>query len=246
MHGIRAARKQGKKRTITDASFAARGAGRARCRRAELAHSLCPVRTAPPRYLADRSRWGIERNAERLGLIRAKQGTVTSIHDDRRSGMVSTQIRRITLQSIGRSERGSGLVELAFAVPLMLGLLFAAADFCRVFYEGLAVSQAAVAGVQYGAQSVAASFDITGMQNAAAAAASDIPGFSGNATRSCTCWNPSTETEAINGTCGTCPTASALRVYVTVAGSRTFRTIVRFPGIPDTVVISRSATRRAQ
>src|SRR5437870_10570670 len=50
------------------------------------------------------------------------------------------------------SQRGSAIVELTLLVPLFLLMLLGTADFARVFYTALSVSQAARAGVQYGAQ----------------------------------------------------------------------------------------------
>lgn len=153
----------------------------------------------------------------------------------------------MAFQRVNRSDRGSALVELSVTLPLLLGLLFGAADFGRVFYAAMGLTQAVTAGVQYGAQSMAYSLDSAGMQNVAAAAAADIPGFTATASRSCTCWNSATLTETTKDTCApTCASQSMLRVYVTVSGSRTFDTLVQFPGIPQTVVLTRSATRRAQ
>src|SRR5213080_1460735 len=69
------------------------------------------------------------------------------------------------------SQRGSAIVELTLLVPLFLLMLVGTIDFARVFYTALAVSQAARAGVQYGAQSNEKSKDTAGMQRVAQTAA---------------------------------------------------------------------------
>jgi len=72
------------------------------------------------------------------------------------------------------AQRGSAIVELTLLVPLFLLMLLGTADFARVFYTALSVSQAARAGVQYGAQDNEKSKDYAGMQKAAQLAAQDI------------------------------------------------------------------------
>src|SRR5256886_11707261 len=72
------------------------------------------------------------------------------------------------------SQRGSAIVELTLLVPLFLLMLLGTADFARVFYTALSVSQAARAGVQYGAQDNEKSKDSAGMKKAAQLAAQDI------------------------------------------------------------------------
>ncbi len=148
---------------------------------------------------------------------------------------------------VGRSsESGSALVELGIILPLMLGLLFGAADFGRAFFQAMAVTHAATAGVHYGARSVALSKDLTGMQNAATASAADITGFTPTASRSCACWDASSGTETTATCTTTCTSPAVKRIYVSVTASSTFNTLVGYPGLPKSVKITRSARMRAQ
>jgi len=143
------------------------------------------------------------------------------------------------------SERGNALIEAALLLPLLVCLLLGAADFGRLFYKAMAVTYAARAGVQYGAQSVSKSSDISGMQGASSGAASDITGFSpGTPTKMCTCWNGSAESAPT--VCSTLVCGSTVRIYVTVTGTARFTTLVSWPGIPHTVTITRAARMRAQ
>jgi len=145
------------------------------------------------------------------------------------------------------SDSGSALVELGMLLPLTIALLIGAMDLGRVFYSAMAVTHAAGAGVHYGARSLARSQDITGMVSTAKTAAADISGFSATAARTCTCWSAATSTETAMGTCAdTCASPSVVRVYVTVTGTRTFKTLVNYPGIPNIIRLNRSAKMRAQ
>ena len=146
------------------------------------------------------------------------------------------------------SESGGALVEAAIALPLLIVIALATADFGRVFYTAMAVTHAVRAGAQYGAQNNQKWKDDSGMQTAATDAASDITGFTPTASHACGCYNASTGAfiEAPVGGCvGTCVSGS-LWLTVTVNGTATFRTITTYPGIPRTVTIARAARLRVQ
>ena len=64
-------------------------------------------------------------------------------------------------------ERGQSLVELAFVVPLLLLLLVGIIEIGRFAYYSILVSNAARAGAQYGAQSLANASDGLGIAAAA-------------------------------------------------------------------------------
>jgi len=154
---------------------------------------------------------------------------------------------RMVSRFLRSSDRGSALVELGMLLPLTIALLIGAMDLGRVFYSAMAVTHAAGAGVHYGARSLARSQDIAGMVATANNAASDVSGFSATAARSCTCWSAATSTESNMASCSdTCNSPSVVRVYVTVTGTRTFNTLVNYPGIPRTITLNRSAKMRAK
>jgi Flp pilus assembly protein TadG len=134
-------------------------------------------------------------------------------------------------------------VELAVSLPLLAVVLLGTIDFGRLFYRTMAVTHAARAGAQYGAQSVGTATDHTGMQTAATSAATDIPtGFSVSATHFCTCFATGTETSI---TC-TAACSGQRRVYTQVTGTANFSTLVNYPGMPHTVSIARVVVMRAQ
>jgi Flp pilus assembly protein TadG len=76
-----------------------------------------------------------------------------------------------------KEEKGQALVELALTLPALVLLLVAAAEFARVSYASIEVSNAAMAGVQYGAQSPIEAADTAGIQAAAGIGTADRDRF---------------------------------------------------------------------
>src|SRR5437899_4466243 len=110
------------------------------------------------------------------------------------------QDRRVS-SARGKAEEGSAIVELTLLVPLFLLMLLGTIDFARIFYTALSVSQAARAGVQYGAQNNDKSRDYAGMQKAAQLAAQDIGTLSTVTAGSyCQCAD-SSKVDCVSGTC---------------------------------------------
>jgi Flp pilus assembly protein TadG len=64
-------------------------------------------------------------------------------------------------------QSGQALIELAISLPLLLLLLLGAAEFGRMAYMAIEVSDAAKAAVQYGAQDATTMIDTSGIQLAA-------------------------------------------------------------------------------
>ena len=140
------------------------------------------------------------------------------------------------------SQRGSAIVELTLLVPLFLLMLLGTADFARVFYTALSVSQAARAGVQYGAQNNDKSRDYAGMQKAAQLAAQDIGSLSTVTAGSyCQC----TDRGRVDCVTGTCSEGSP-QIYVIGTAGKIFQTLWNYPGIPHSVALSRTAIMRVQ
>src|SRR6266446_7413623 len=100
----------------------------------------------------------------------------------------------------GRRPRGQAIVEFALISPLSFLLFIGCLDFGRVFYSAMAVTHAARAGAQYGAQTNVTSGDFAGVTQAALAAAGDLQGVSVTPRRYCLCADGST-VDCITGTC---------------------------------------------
>jgi Flp pilus assembly protein TadG len=143
------------------------------------------------------------------------------------------------------SERGAALVEMAVVTPLLIVLMVGVVDMARTFYMALELTNAARAGAQAGSKT-ASGFSSADVQAAAEAASPQIAPYTvATPTQSCFCINASGASTAHSCTTA-CPTTEYLAVYVTVTASKQFQTVMHFPGIPDTLDLSRSVTMRAQ
>jgi Flp pilus assembly protein TadG len=147
-------------------------------------------------------------------------------------------------RAFGHSQAGLAIVEFALAVPLLLLILVGLVETGRFAYYSILVGNAARAGVQYGAQNIANAQDDTGMQAAATNDAQNIADITARAGRTCACTN-GTATNTQSCSTGLCPLAGYHRVvYVWVTASGTFSSLFRYPGIPQSLRISRTATMR--
>jgi Flp pilus assembly protein TadG len=138
------------------------------------------------------------------------------------------------------SQRGVALVEIAIMLPFLLLLAIGGIEIGRYANYANIAANAAHAGVQYGAQSLAAASDTAGMQSAAAKDWGTAAGLAATATHYCKC---------SNGTASTClstdcplPLHRILWVQVIVTGS--LNSILSYPAVPRTFNISKTAIMR--
>lgn len=125
------------------------------------------------------------------------------------------------------ADRGSSLMELALVLPVLMITMICAAELGRVAYASIEVSNAARAGVAYGAQNLgtiinsAGNIDPTGVENAATIEASNIGTitFPTPPALVCVCETVNLGTGAISDTAitGTCngPNSTALTTQCT-------------------------------
>jgi len=155
----------------------------------------------------------------------------------------SRSVRRAAI----RDDSGQSLVELALIAPIFFLLLLGAAEFARLAYADIEVSNAARAGVAYGAQSATTASDVAGIVLAATDDGSDISGLSATTTHFCSCSNAASTQVA----CATAPTtcsASGARVlgYVQVNTTATVNSLVHYPGLPTTFTLNGQAIMRVE
>ncbi|MDR3776763.1 MAG: TadE/TadG family type IV pilus assembly protein [Terracidiphilus sp.] len=141
-------------------------------------------------------------------------------------------------------ERGQSLVELALIMPIFTVLLVGAADFARLAYAGIEVSNAARAGVQYGAQNRITALDISGMTHAATSDGPDVASMSATASNSCVCTSGATVTCANAATACVAP-ARTLQ-YVQVNTTAVVSPLFHYPGLPATFNLKGQATMRVE
>jgi Flp pilus assembly protein TadG len=143
------------------------------------------------------------------------------------------------MNRFAHSEAGASLVEFAILAPVFIFMFVGIVEIGRYTYYAILLSNAARAGVQYGAQNTATLQDVSGMASAAAADAMSIPQMS--ASPSYYCENTSTNTVV------SCPAAGPTPpdfYYVKVVTTGTFTSLLHYPGIPNNVPISGSAVMR--
>jgi len=143
------------------------------------------------------------------------------------------------LRLLRTSQSGQSLVETAFAVSLCGILMLGAAEFGRLAYAGIEISDAARAGVEYGSQSHATAADNTNMQIAASSSAPDVANLTTTAIHFCKC---------ADGTSSTCQLTDCLGTriieYVQVNTSANISPLIYVPGLPHTYAISGLAVMR--
>jgi Flp pilus assembly protein TadG len=170
--------------------------------------------------------------------------------------MASVQDRRHPPSASGsgvprrRHDAGQTLLEMAIVVTLLVFLTLGIIDFGRVFYAGMAIDQAARAGVQYGAQSKNKAADLTGIAQAAVNAAQDVDWKCADGTKSGTeCVTATRYCQCSDGTSMDCATGDCgiegrPQVYVQVQTEYTFKTFAPYPGIPNSINLNRTAVMR--
>lgn len=139
-----------------------------------------------------------------------------------------------------RCNSGQSLVETALAVSLCGVLMLGAAEFGRLAYAGIEISDSARAGVEYGSQSLPDAQDVANMQLAAGLSAPDIPNLTLTASKSCKC------SDGTSSNCSTSSCISPLRVitYVKVVTSGSINPLIYVPGLPKSYALSGTAVMR--
>jgi Flp pilus assembly protein TadG len=158
-----------------------------------------------------------------------------------------------------RDDRGSALVELALLAPIFLLMIVAGSELGRISYAAIEVSNAARAGVAYGAQNHAAATQ-TGtlasgfndaIDQAAVNEAANVTDMTATATTSCVCQTVNTATGAVTTTsvscgaagttCGESTTSGKVNIvveYVQVSTQAKVHTMFRYPGIPHSFTLN--------
>ncbi|HZI99902.1 MAG TPA: TadE/TadG family type IV pilus assembly protein [Gemmatimonadaceae bacterium] len=148
------------------------------------------------------------------------------------------------LQRFRRSERGGALIELAVVLPVLILVAIGIMDYGRVFYTSIAVANAARAGAEWGAQRLGVnSSDFTGMQDFAKLEGAQAAAITVTANRKCRC----TATEV------SCPTTTDCgggygppAEFIEVTASKTVSLVLKYPGLPTSIPIARTATFRSK
>src|ERR1035437_6327468 len=131
-----------------------------------------------------------------IDAAKKSSGTVT-----RRAGM--------------RSDTGQSLVELALMFPIFILLLVGAAEFGRLAYAAIEVSNAARAGASYGSLTHIKASDFANIRLVSTKDAANVTGMTATATNFCACSTGGTITCSTALT--TCPSPARIIEYVQVS-----------------------------
>jgi Flp pilus assembly protein TadG len=146
-----------------------------------------------------------------------------------------------------RDSSGQSLVELALILPVFVLLILGAVEFGQLAYAAIEVSNAARAGVQYGAQSGATAADIGGMESAAINDGSNVSGLSATATEFCSCSNAASTPVACSTAATACPANGARALtYVQVDTTATVTPMVHYPGLSSGFTLNGQAIMRVE
>ena len=148
------------------------------------------------------------------------------------------------LARLRTSEHGGALAELAVVLPLLILIAVGVMDYGRVFFTSIAVSNAARAGAEWGAQRLGVNSD----KYAEMAAFAQLEGAEAgtitiSANRVCRC-GTTVVTCSTGADCG--GGYGAAMQFVEVTATKSVTLLLRYPGLPTSVNISRTAIFRSQ
>ena len=171
--------------------------------------------------------------------------------DRKLSATVNSRVKTL------RSDSGQSLIELALLTPLLLSMIFGVVEMGRYTSMSVTIGNAARAGAAYGAESTTTAGDTAGIATAALNDLTDLPSGiscpagSGSAcvtsTFVCGCDTGGTviPSNPTNAACAvTCNVGSHLIVSSQVTVTGTFNSLFKYPGIPASLTIAKTATIR--
>jgi Flp pilus assembly protein TadG len=138
-------------------------------------------------------------------------------------------------------ERAQSLVETALVFPLLIIVLVGAVEMARVARASIAISNAARAAVQYGAQDGTTAQDTTGMQTAASGEAPNLT-VTTTPVLSCTCSDGTAAGNCLTAN-NTCLTSHKIET-VTVSTQATVTPTIHLPGLPTSFIVKGKASQR--
>jgi Flp pilus assembly protein TadG len=148
--------------------------------------------------------------------------------------------RRVSY-SLLTGDTGQGLVELALTLPFLMFILLGAAEFARFAWASIETTNAARAGVQYGAQTNITASDTAGIQAAALNDGVNLSGLSATTSSSCACSTAASTTITCSTALSNCASPAIVLEYVQVNTTSTIKPLYHWPGLPTTFTANGSA-----
>jgi Flp pilus assembly protein TadG len=156
----------------------------------------------------------------------------------RYAGFFSSAVRRFR-----ESNSATALIEFAIILPVFTLLAIGVADYGRAYFTAIRVANAATAGAQYGSQDTGYSGNTAGIAQAARNDAGDQT-LVVNSSMSCRCASDG-PVVSCSDPCGTYSDGFP-QSYVQVTASKNVSMLIRYPGLPQTVSVVRTAIFRVQ
>jgi Flp pilus assembly protein TadG len=132
------------------------------------------------------------------------------------------------------------MIELAVILPVLILIAIGVMDYGRVYFTSVAVANAARAGAEWGAAEIGRTGQSANIQNFSKLDGAEAGAITVTSTSFCQC---SGSNVACTSSCGG---YGFPREFVQVTASKTVTMLLRYPGLPATVTVSRTATFRAQ
>ena len=123
-------------------------------------------------------------------------------------------------------DAGGALIETALVLPLLAVMLLGVVEIGMAEYQSIEVSNAARAGVQYGAQGLGYVTDLTGIQRAAT---NDAPNVTLATPQTFTSWVCTDDTSP-TGTPLACANGGPVETILKVTTRATFTPLIHIPG----------------
>ena len=143
------------------------------------------------------------------------------------------------MKAFWRARDGLSTIEFAFVAGILAMLLLGTTDFGIGFWQQMQVGNAARAGAEYAAKY---GYDSTNIQTAVTNA-TNLAGVQASSFPSCGC--PDASTGITTQTCGSaCPNGDVTGKFVTVNAQISYTTLFAWPGVPQPLTLSSSATVR--
>lgn len=143
------------------------------------------------------------------------------------------------------SQLGQAMVELALLMPIFLLLILGSAEFARLAYAAIEVSNAARAGVAYGAQTHITASDVPGITTAALNEATNVSAMNAagvSVSNFCTCTTGGSV--VCTNALASCASPARVIEYVQVNTTANVNPLIHLPGLPTTFTLHGQAIMR--
>jgi Flp pilus assembly protein TadG len=150
-------------------------------------------------------------------------------------------LQRLRRYRLWRAAEGLSTIEFAFVAGILMVLLLGLVDFGIGFWEQMQVANAARAGAEYAARF---GYDSSNIQTTVTNATS-LSGIQATPTPAKTCGCPDASTGITAQSCGSaCSNGDIAGTFVTVNAQISYSTLFAWPGIPQPMTLTSSATVR--